>query len=229
MPPSPPAGDAAFLRRVSLDLTGEQPNPEQVRAVPRRHRPREADQASSTSSWPSTRLRAFLGDQARRHAPDQLGPARQRGLQVSILADRAARAEHALGHDRPDAPDRRRRPDPGRRPGQLRARRSRRQDPGRADRPAVPRPPSPLRPVPRPSVRRLDAGRLFRPGRLLRQGPAAAAPAGGDERADAGQGRPEGDDRAPPHASGPPSPDSLDGKAIEVAPEEDPRGRSPTG
>jgi hypothetical protein len=31
VPPSPPAGDAAFLRRVSLDLTGEQPSPEQVR------------------------------------------------------------------------------------------------------------------------------------------------------------------------------------------------------
>ncbi len=32
VPPSPPATDAAFLRRVSLDLTGEQPLPEDVRA-----------------------------------------------------------------------------------------------------------------------------------------------------------------------------------------------------
>jgi hypothetical protein len=31
VPPSPPASDAAFLRRVTLDLTGEQPTPEQVR------------------------------------------------------------------------------------------------------------------------------------------------------------------------------------------------------
>ena len=31
VPPSPPAGDAAFLRRVSLDLTGEQPAPDEVR------------------------------------------------------------------------------------------------------------------------------------------------------------------------------------------------------
>jgi hypothetical protein len=31
VPPSPPAGDAAFLRRASLDLTGEQPAPEVVR------------------------------------------------------------------------------------------------------------------------------------------------------------------------------------------------------
>ncbi|QEH37304.1 hypothetical protein OJF2_58940 [Aquisphaera giovannonii] len=31
VPPSPPAADAAFLRRASLDLTGEQPTPQQVR------------------------------------------------------------------------------------------------------------------------------------------------------------------------------------------------------
>ncbi len=31
VPPSPPAGDAAFLRRISLDLTGEQPLPDEVR------------------------------------------------------------------------------------------------------------------------------------------------------------------------------------------------------
>ncbi len=32
VPPSAPAGDAAFLRRVSLDLTGEQPLPDEVRS-----------------------------------------------------------------------------------------------------------------------------------------------------------------------------------------------------
>ena len=31
VPPSPLASDAAFLRRISLDLTGEQPTPEQIR------------------------------------------------------------------------------------------------------------------------------------------------------------------------------------------------------
>ena len=31
VPPSPPASDAAFLRRVSLDLSGEQPTPAQIR------------------------------------------------------------------------------------------------------------------------------------------------------------------------------------------------------
>ena len=31
VPPSPPAGDAVYLRRVSLDLTGEQPSPDRVR------------------------------------------------------------------------------------------------------------------------------------------------------------------------------------------------------
>ncbi|WP_435006179.1 DUF1549 and DUF1553 domain-containing protein [Tundrisphaera lichenicola] len=31
VPPSPPSSDATFLRRVTLDLTGEQPSPDQVR------------------------------------------------------------------------------------------------------------------------------------------------------------------------------------------------------
>ncbi len=31
VPPSPPASDAVFLRRVSLDLTGEQPSPDRIR------------------------------------------------------------------------------------------------------------------------------------------------------------------------------------------------------
>jgi len=31
VPPSPPAGDAAFLRRVTLDLTGRQPRPDEIR------------------------------------------------------------------------------------------------------------------------------------------------------------------------------------------------------
>ncbi len=31
VPPSPPASDAAFLRRVSLDLTGQQPGPDEIR------------------------------------------------------------------------------------------------------------------------------------------------------------------------------------------------------
>jgi hypothetical protein len=32
VPPSPPSGDAAFLRRISLDMTGEQPLPDEVRS-----------------------------------------------------------------------------------------------------------------------------------------------------------------------------------------------------
>jgi hypothetical protein len=32
VPPSPPAGDAAFFRRASLDFTGEQPPPEEIRS-----------------------------------------------------------------------------------------------------------------------------------------------------------------------------------------------------
>src|SRR5690606_16644359 len=32
VPPSPPADDATFLRRVTLDLIGQQPRPDQIRA-----------------------------------------------------------------------------------------------------------------------------------------------------------------------------------------------------
>jgi Protein of unknown function (DUF1553)/Protein of unknown function (DUF1549) len=39
VPPSPPAGDAAFLRRVSLDLTGEQPAPDEIRRFLADHDP----------------------------------------------------------------------------------------------------------------------------------------------------------------------------------------------
>ena len=39
VPPSPPAGDAAFLRRVSLDLTGEQPQPGEVQQYLADHDP----------------------------------------------------------------------------------------------------------------------------------------------------------------------------------------------
>jgi len=39
VPPSPPASDAAFLRRVSLDLTGEQPAPDEVRQFLADHDP----------------------------------------------------------------------------------------------------------------------------------------------------------------------------------------------
>ncbi len=39
VPPSPPAGDAAFLRRVSLDLTGEQSAPDEIRRFLADHDP----------------------------------------------------------------------------------------------------------------------------------------------------------------------------------------------
>ena len=45
VPPSPPAGDAAFLRRVSLDLTGEQPPPDEVRRFLADTDPEKRDQA----------------------------------------------------------------------------------------------------------------------------------------------------------------------------------------
>ena len=93
--------------------------------------------------------------------------------------------ESALGRVRPHAPDRPGRPDrAGGRAGQLRPRRPRRQGPGRADGQALPGPPPALLPVPRPPLRRLDAGRLLRPGRLLRQGRPRAPAARPDGQGD---------------------------------------------
>ena len=88
VPPSPPASDAAFLRRVSLDLTGEQPAPEEVRRF-------LADTDPDKRTKLIDRLLAkpefvaVLADQAGRPAPDQLGPAGQRGLPLPGL-DRSA-------------------------------------------------------------------------------------------------------------------------------------------
>ena len=182
MPPSPPAGDAAFLRRVSLDLTGEQPTPEEVRRFLADTDPdkrvklvdRLLARPEFVAFW-----RIKLGDLL------QISTARQGNgaYRYQAWIDDCSGQEPALGRGRPDAADRRGRPDRHRerRAGQLRDGRARAQRPGRADRPAVPRPSDALRPVPRPPVRRLDAGRLLRPGRLLRQGPARRRRRRGDD------------------------------------------------
>ena len=54
VPPSPPASDAAFLRRVSLDLTGEQPSPDEVRRFLADTRPGQARQADRPAARKST-------------------------------------------------------------------------------------------------------------------------------------------------------------------------------
>ena len=47
MPPSAVCDDATFLRRVTLDIAGRLPTPDETRAVPGRHRSRQARQAGS--------------------------------------------------------------------------------------------------------------------------------------------------------------------------------------
>ena len=176
VPPSPPASDAVFLRRVSLDLAGEQPPTDRVREFLKDTDPeKRAKLVDEPDRRP--RLHPVLADQVRRPARDHHRQGRPRadpGDQLPDLAGQAADRQRPLGRDGPRAFDLARRPQRPRlrRAGRLRPRRARPQGRGREDRPAVPRPPNPLRPVPRPPVRLLDPGRLFRPGRHLRQGPA---------------------------------------------------------
>ena len=73
VPPSPPASDAAFLRRVSLDLTGEQPAPDEIRQLPRRSRPRQAVKLVDRL-LAKPRVRRLLAYQAGRFAADQRRP-----------------------------------------------------------------------------------------------------------------------------------------------------------
>ena len=127
--------DAAFLRRVSLDLTGQQPTPDQVPADSSSDTdPEQAGQARRSAAG-EPRLRPVLADQARRPAPDQPGPVRQRGESYQTWLAGAPGRERPLGRDGPRAPDGRGRPDlEGRRPDQLRPRRPRPQGPRRAPR-----------------------------------------------------------------------------------------------
>ena len=81
VPPSPPAGDAAFLRRVSLDLTGEQPAPEEIRRFLADHDPdKRTKLVDRLLAKPE--FVAFLAHQAGGSAPDQFGAARQRSLPI---------------------------------------------------------------------------------------------------------------------------------------------------
>ena len=63
VPPSPPASDAAFLRRVSLDLTGEAAVARRSAAIPGRYRPGQAHQADRPPDQ-DRRVRQVLADQA---------------------------------------------------------------------------------------------------------------------------------------------------------------------
>ncbi len=56
IPPSPLASDEEFLRRVSLDLIGLQPTPDEVRAFLADRDPKKRDKAASTpcSTVPSS-------------------------------------------------------------------------------------------------------------------------------------------------------------------------------
>ena len=121
VPPSPPASDAAFLRRVSLDLTGEQPTPEQIRAFLADKDPdKRVKLVDRLLARPEFGL--LLADQAGRPAPDQPRSPGQQRLPLPGMGPPLPDREHALGRGGDQAADGAGRPQrPGhRRPGQLR-------------------------------------------------------------------------------------------------------------
>ena len=96
VPPSPPASDAAFLRRVSLDLTGEQPTPEQVREFLADNDPDKRVKLVDELLASPDFVRFWeikLGDMLQ----ISTGPARQRRATIPDLADRAAQARTRPG------------------------------------------------------------------------------------------------------------------------------------
>ena len=96
VPPSPPAGDAAFLRRVSLDLTGEQPAPDEIRRFLADSDPdKRAKLVDRLLASPE--FVAVLADQAGGPAPDQRGAAEQRGLSLPGLDRSLSEKESSPG------------------------------------------------------------------------------------------------------------------------------------
>ena len=167
---SPAVDDAGYLRRLTLDLTGQLPTPDEVRAF----------LAIASPSKRESKIDELMGRREfQKFWGIKLGDLLQittgavsewRGL-LPDVAREAARRQHAVGPDGARAADSARKPQFARRRRcQLRARWPGRQDPRRANGPAVSGPSLPVRSVPRSSVRRLDSGPVLRPGRLLRQG-----------------------------------------------------------
>ena len=142
--------------------------------------PPEAEQAGR-SPGRSPRVRRLLGAQVGRPAPQRReDDGREGRLGLPALAARRDRPRRSARRAGP--PDRRR---PGldlaEPAGELPPDQPRPDDRRGERRPGLPRHPPPVRPLPQPPVRRLDPGRLLRPGGLLRQ-----------RRPQAAQQRPQG-------------------------------------
>ena len=202
--PSEPCTDAEFIRRAYARLPRR---PARARGGPRIRRRRSARQAGEAGRSPagSPRVPRLLDPEVRRHPPRQR-PADpdQGGARLQPLDPGEPRAEQADGPVRPRAADGRRLDlsEPG---GELLPDQPRPRELGRDHRAALPGRAHPVREVPQPPVRALDAGRLLRlRGVLLPGPPQAGEPArGGGHLRGQGRRRPPAPDRQGDDAEGP--------------------------
>ncbi len=169
--PSEPSGDSAFLRRAYLDALGRLPDPREARAFLADPDPDKRDRlvdrlvaAPEFADFWALKWADLLRNEEKTMGPkgvwvfqrwlrDQVG----RDVPLDEFARQLVTAQGSTWTNPPvQLPPHQPRPD----------------DRRRGDRPGLPRRAAPVRPLPQPPVRRLDAGRLLRPGRLLRQRPA---------------------------------------------------------
>ena len=172
--PSPVVDDATFLRRVSLDLTGQIPSPKAVQAFladptpSRQKRSKMIDQLIASPAYMDhwTVKWGDLLQSSRKYLGDKGVYAFREWIHDSIAAnkpyDKMARellTARGSSYDDPAA-------------NYFRVTRDAEADHGE-DHTGLPRRPHGVRPVPRPSLRALDAESVLPDGRLLlRRGPA---------------------------------------------------------
>ena len=191
--------DETFLRRVYLDVVGVPADRRGIRQVHDLDRPRQAGEADRRAARAQGVLRA-LGQQVGRDPPGQVVEHGQLQGDVPLLqlAGREALEEHADGPDGPGTARGQRRdvqepldqllPVDERHPGDDRERR-----------PGLHGHANPVRPVPQPPVRPLDAGRLLRlRGLLLADRPQAGRRSARDHHLQHRRRRGEPPGRQPP-------------------------------
>ncbi len=169
--PSELCSDEQFIRRVSLDLTGTLPTPAQVHGLRRRQGPEQARQAGRSPAGVAgiqLLFRQQMGGHPARQAPQPARPG-QRHLRLPRLDPRQHRPRQALRRVRPRHPRRQRRRGDQSADGVVQGAAEPRAVRGRHG-PGVPRPAPGLRPVPPPSLREVEPGRLLGHRRLLRPG-----------------------------------------------------------